>query len=561
MLTNLHVKNIALIDEVDIEFEPGLNILTGETGAGKSVLLGSVNLALGKKMSSDYIGKFADYALVEMIFTLEHEHSIQALRDMGFEPEDGQVILTRKMAKGRSISRINGESCTVNQMKELASLLMDIHGQHEGQTLLSKDHQLEILDRFGGEKLEKLLEDVEKAYEQYRLLTKELKNSSMDQEQRMREIDFLKFELNEIEEAGLVDGEDEELELRFRKMANARNITEALQQGASLIEGDQGPSAGNLVSEASRLLHSLPVSDDQELERMKSQIMDIESLISDLSRDMNGYLEELTFSEEEFRQVRDRLDEINRLKGKYGKEIADILSYGVKQKEKLDTLEHMEEHRVQLQKELSTAEGILEKACDLLHQERKQTAEKLSEAISESLRELNFLRSDFRVDFTRLAFSKKGWDGVEYMIATNPGEPLRPLSKVVSGGELSRIMLAIKTLMADQDDTEVMIFDEIDTGISGRTAQKVSEKMAAIAGKRQIICITHLPQIASMADCHFEISKNVENGRTKTSIKKLGEEDSVKELARILGGSELTEHVLDSAREMKEMAQSYKKAL
>ena len=561
MLTNLHVKNIALIDEVDIEFEPGLNILTGETGAGKSVLLGSVNLALGKKMSSDYIGKFADYALVEMIFTLEHEHSIQALRDMGFEPEDGQVILTRKMAKGRSISRINGESCTVNQMKELASLLMDIHGQHEGQTLLSKDHQLEILDRFGGEKLEKLLEDVEKAYEQYRLLTKELKNSSMDQEQRMREIDFLKFELNEIEEAGLVDGEDEELELRFRKMANARNITEALQQGASLIEGDQGPSAGNLVSEASRLLHSLPVSDDQELERMKSQIMDIESLISDLSRDMNGYLEELTFSEEEFRQVRDRLDEINRLKGKYGKEIADILSYGVKQKEKLDTLEHMEEHRVQLQKELSTAEGILEKACDLLHQERQQTAEKLSEAISESLRELNFLRSDFRVDFTRLAFSKKGWDGVEYMIATNPGEPLRPLSKVVSGGELSRIMLAIKTLMADQDDTEVMIFDEIDTGISGRTAQKVSEKMAAIAGKRQIICITHLPQIASMADCHFEISKNVENGRTKTSIKKLGEEDSVKELARILGGSELTEHVLDSAREMKEMAQSYKKAL
>ncbi|MCH1983761.1 DNA repair protein RecN [Ruminococcus sp. OA3] len=558
MLTNLHVKNIALIDEVEVDFERGLNILTGETGAGKSILLGSVNLALGKKMASDSIGKFGNSALVELIFTIENPRITEELRKLSVIPEDGQVILSRKIMEGRSISRINGETCTVSQMKAVASLLLDIHGQHEHQSLLYPEKQLEILDGFAGELLREQKQKVEDSYHAYQQLSRELKACSIDEEQRQREVSFLEFEIREIEEAGIRPGEDEELESLYRKLSNSRKIVETLQEVHGMTGYDNPASAGELTGRVVRELAALN-DFDEELSRIYSQALDIEGMLNDLNRDISGYLEDMTFSEELFAQTETRLDEINHLKGKYGESVEKILNYQNEQQKKLEELLNLEEHRAGLVREQNAARGKLQKLCDKLCELRKNAAKDLEKRIVDSLRELNFLQVEFEIAFEKLHdFSKNGYDKIEFLISTNPGEEKRALSKVVSGGELSRIMLAVKTLMADKDDTEVLIFDEIDTGISGRTAQKVAEKMAEISGERQVLCITHLPQIAAMADAHFEIEKNVQDTITVTRIRRLDEEGSIHEIARMLGGTRITQSVLSNACEMKELAQVHK---
>ncbi|MGI6011708.1 MAG: DNA repair protein RecN [Ruminococcus sp.] len=558
MLTNLHVKNLALIDETEVEFEPGLNILTGETGAGKSLLLGSINLALGKKMASGSIGKFGKYALVELIFTVENPKIAEAFEQMGIILEENQVVLSRKIMEGRSISRINGETCTVGQMKEAASLLLDIHGQHEHQSLLYPERQLDILDEFGGKKILEQKKQVESCYGSYKKIEKELKECQIDEEQRQREIDFLQFEIQEIDDASLVPGEDEELERKFRRMYHSRKIAEVLGRVHGYLGYDNGQSAGEVLGQAVRELSSLEGLDDG-LDQIYQTLLDIESMLNDCNRDISGYLDDMTFSEETFQEVQNRLDEINRLKGKYGDTLEKILKYRDNQQEKLESLMHLEERKEKLEQEFQNAERELGQAAGRLSNLRKAAAKELEQAIVASLKELNFLQVEFQIAFEPLNhYTKNGNDGIRFMISTNPGEPLWPLDKVVSGGELSRIMLAVKTLMADKDDKEVLIFDEIDTGISGRTAQKVSEKMAVIAGKRQVLCITHLPQIAAMADAHFLIEKQVKDTFTTTGVKKLSEKESVKEIARILGGTEVTERILESAAEMKEMAQVVK---
>ncbi len=558
MLTNLHVKNLALIDETEVEFEPGLNILTGETGAGKSLLLGSINLALGKKMVSESIGKFGKYALVELIFTVENPKIAQAFEQMGITLEDGQVVLSRKIMEGRSISRINGETCTVGQMKEAASLLLDIHGQHEHQSLLYPERQLDILDEYAGSELDRQKKQVESCYMIYKKIEKELKECQIDEEQRQREMDFLQFEIQEIDEASVQPGEDEELEQRFRKMYHSRKIVESLGRVHSYLSYENGQSAGEMLGQAVRELGQLEGL-DKDLDQIYRTLLDVESMLSDCSRDISGYLDDMTFSEEEFSQVQNRLDEINRLKGKYGDSPEKILKYRDGRQKMLDDLIHLEERKGKLEKELQSAREKLEQESSRLGTLRKAAAREMEKAIVVSLKELNFLQVEFQIGFERLkSYTKNGYDAVRFMISTNPGEPVRPLDKVVSGGELSRIMLAVKTLMADKDDKEVLIFDEIDTGISGRTAQKVSEKMAVIAGKRQVLCITHLPQIAAMADAHFLIEKQVKDTFTATEIKKLDSEGSIKEIARILGGSQVTERIMESAAEMKEMAQVVK---
>lgn len=558
MLVHLHVKNLALIEEIEVEFGPGLNILTGETGAGKSILLGSMQLILGGKISRGMIRENASYALVELLFQVENEKARQALLELDIIPEDGQVLLSRKLMEGRSVSKINGETCTVGQMKAAAACLLDIHGQHEHQSLLYPEKQLEILDAYGKEKIQPLEQKVKEAYGVYRECEKNLKALDMDGEQRKREQAFLEFEIQEIQKAQLKEGEDQELEIQYRKLGNSRKIVETLQNVHRLCGYEDGAGAGEQVGNALREL-SRVAEYDPELLEMENSLTALDGLLNDFNRDVSFYLDGLTFDETLFYETERRLDLINNLKSKYGQTLDEIFSYEKEQQQKLEKLLKYEEISQKAREDLEIAETNLEQASYALSEIRKEYSRQLKEKIIEGLKDLNFLDVDFDIHFERKKnFTERGYDAVEYEISTNPGESLKPLGKIVSGGELSRIMLALKAILADRDQIETLIFDEIDTGISGRTAQKVSEKMAVIGRHHQVLCITHLPQIAAMADTHFEIEKQIHGTETMTQIHPLNEEKSIHELARLLGGARITDAVLENAREMKELAQVHK---
>lgn len=556
MLVHLHVKNLALIEEAEVEFGPGLNILTGETGAGKSILLGSMQLILGGKTSRNMIRENADYALVELLFQLENPRVLKKLEALDLYPEEGQILLSRKIMDGRSISKINGETCTVGQMKAAAACLLDIHGQHEHQSLLYRDKQLEILDSYGRAQIFPQKTLVEEAYRQYRKSLEELNSLDIDEEQRNREMAFLEFEVTEIENAALTAGEDEELEHQYKKLSNARKIMEVLQTVHTITGYENG--AGDMTGTALREMAKV-TQYDEELESLSQTLNEADSLLNDFHRELSSYLDDLVFDEETFYQVERRLDLINNLKAKYGQEISGILSYRDKQIEKLEKLRKYEEYFQAAKEKVQKAEEKLEEASYELSKIRQEYKEQLEKKVVQGLKDLNFLDVDFAIRFDRRKnYTPNGFDDVEYEISTNPGEMRKPLGQIVSGGELSRIMLALKAILADRDEIETLIFDEIDTGISGRTAQKVSEKMAVIGKHHQVLCITHLPQIAAMADTHFGIEKHVKGSETTTQIHPLNEEDSVRELARLLGGAEITAAVLENAKEMKELAQVHK---
>lgn len=558
MLAHLHVKNLALIEEIEVEFGPGLNILTGETGAGKSILLGSMQLILGGKTSKNMIRENAPYALVELLFQVENEKAAAALRELDIYPEDGQVLLSRKIMEGRSISKINGETCTVGRMKEAAACLLDIHGQHEHQSLLYPDKQLAILDAYGREAILPVKGKVRTAYREYRNCLRELQSMNMDEEQRNREAAFLEFEIKEIEKAQLREGEDEELESLYKKMNHARQIVDSLQLVHALTGYDNGEGAGETVGKALREI-SRVTAFDREISPMEEILGNVDSLLNDFNRELSAYLDGFSFEEDVFYEMERRLDQINGLKAKYGSHISEILAYQEVQKEKLEKLHRYEENYRSLKEMAAEKEEILEKLSDELSKIRKQYSRQLEEKVMDGLKDLNFQEVNFAITFSRKKnYTDNGFDEVEYEISTNPGESLKPLGKIVSGGELSRIMLALKAILADRDRIETLIFDEIDTGISGRTAQKVSEKMAVIGQHHQVLCITHLPQIAAMADSHFEIEKHLKNTETITQIHVLQGEDSIRELARLLGGARITDAVLENAREMKELAQVHK---
>ena len=556
MLIHLHVKNLALIEEAEVSFGPGLNILTGETGAGKSILLGSMQLILGSKINRNMIRDTDTYALVELLFEVENEKALKDLRAMDIEPEEGQVLLSRKITGGRSVSKINGETCTVSQMKAAAACLLDIHGQHEHQSLLYRDKQLEILDSFSQDTIRPLAEKTAEAYHALRDSRKALEELNMNQDDRAREMAFLEYEIQEIEQAALIPGEDEELEKKYRKLSNSRRMMETLQQVALLTGYEQGASGetGEAVRELSKILQY-----DEELQDTCDLLMQADSLLSDFGRELSSYMDDLVFDEETWYQTEKRLDLVNSLKSRFGQSIPEILAYRDRQAEKYDLLKDLEKHLAQAERKAVEAAKAYSAAAKELSEERRKAAGELEKQVIRSLTDLNFLDVRFAIRFDEKKESANGTDDVEYEISTNPGESIRPLGEIVSGGELSRIMLALKTILADRDQIGTLIFDEIDTGISGRTAQKVSEKMAAIAEHRQVICITHLPQIAAMADQHFEIEKHGDevNG-TETQIHLLNEEDSVRELARLLGGAAITPAVLQNAREMRMLAREKK---
>ena len=558
MLVHLHVRNLALIEDIEVEFGPGLNILTGETGAGKSILLGSMQLILGGRSAKDMIRTGASSALVELLFQVENPRAEASLRELGVETSEGQVLLTRKLMDGRSINKINGETCTVAQMKAAASCLLDIHGQHEHQSLLYQDKQLEILDIYGKEEIFPAKDQVQKSYKEYRDCKRQLDELDIDEEQRNRERAFLEFEINEIESAQLVSGEDEELEKRYRKLNNGRKILETLQGVRDLTGYESGQGAGESVGNAVREISRVTEYDTQ-LDSMASALQEIDGLLNDFNRELASYVDDLNFDDEAFYETEKRLDTINGLKAKYGRTIEDIQEYCLKQKQKQENLDKYEERFHEAEENLKKSREELETVSHKLSVIRQKYSQMLTDKITEGLKDLNFLDVQFQITFRRRKeYTAGGFDDIEYEISTNPGESLKPLDKIVSGGELSRIMLAIKAILADRDQIETLIFDEIDTGISGRTAQKVSEKMAVIGRCHQVLCITHLPQIAAMADTHFEIEKHQKDNETITEIHPLEGDDSVRELARLLGGAEITQAVFDNAKEMKELAQVHK---
>lgn len=559
MLLNLHVKNLAIIDEVEVYFKDNLNIITGETGAGKSIIIGSINIALGAKLSKDMIRKGAEYALVELVFQLDEEASMKAFSEFEIPLEEGQIIISRKFMNGKSISKINGENVTASTLKEIAGIIIDIHGQHEHQSLLYKKKHLQILDRYAREEVEDVKEQLYKSYQRYTELLNQLNTSSVDEEKRLREISFLEYEVNEIDSARLVKDEDDDLFIRYKKLSNASMIREGLSNVYGITGTEETDSLSEVVGRAIRMISKLEEYDEQ-IHGLSSQLSDIEDLMNGFNRELSEYMNDINLDKDEFSQVEDRLDLINNLKAKYGNSIDKIGEYYESSKEKLERYQDYENYMNQLKQNLTKEEKELKSLCKQLSSIRRKYAKELTAQIKEALIDLNFIDVKFEMDFKQLAhYTGNGYDDAEFIISTNPGEDLKPLAKVASGGELSRIMLAIKSVLADSDEIDTLIFDEIDVGVSGRTAQKVSEKLSTIARNHQVICITHLPQIAAMADAHYVIEKSSDGATTKTTITPLTMEASIQELARMLGGAKITDTVIHSAQEMKDLATHTKK--
>lgn len=556
MLVNIHVKNMALIKEADIALGNGLNILSGETGAGKSILLGAIAVALGLQGFKGFAREGAEYALSELVFVAENPEQRALLEELGIPMEEDEVIISRRLSKGRAASKINGETVPVSLVKKVGALLIDIHGQHENQALLHIRKHLELLDDFAKENLGDLREEYQESYRKYGELKKELEQAQLDNAARAKEMDFLSFEIAEIEEASLQKGEDESLEEDYKKLANGREILEAVTEAYHLCGTD---GASDSTGRALRSLASV-AEYDSSLKALYEQLLDVDNLLNDFSREVSAYAQELDADEETLRCTEERLDLINRLKTKYGNTIEAILGYKEEKEKRFQVLEHYEEYLAELESRFAACRKKLDEQAEALTRIRKEAAVRFSEQVCQALQELNFLDVRFELEFRRLEdYTASGLDEVCFIISTNPGQPLRPVQDTASGGELSRIMLAVKSIMADQEKVETLIFDEIDSGISGRTAQKVSEKLAVIAGTHQVICITHLAQIAAMADVHFMIEKKVLGEETQTSIRQLDERESIEELARILGGAKITQTVLDGAKEMKELAKTSKK--
>lgn len=557
MLLNLHVKNLAIIDEIEVDFTDNFNVLTGETGAGKSIIIGSINTALGGKVSKDLIRKDAEFALIELLFRVTSAREQERIEELGISFEDDTLLISRKITSSRTVNRINGESVTVGTIKQVADLLIDIHGQNEQQSLLRRGKHLEILDRYAREEFAGRSEKLAETYREYKALQEELSEREIPEEERLREISFLKYELDEIEAAKLVHGEEEMLEQTYRKLSNAAEIAEGLSGVYQSTSGDNG-SVSERLGESIRVLSHLAEYDEQ-VDGFLNQISEIDSLMTDFNRDIAGYMDEFDVGTEKFADVEKRLDLVRGIKAKYGKTTADVNAYAENIREKLTRYEQYDSYRSKLQEKLQKTEKKLQKLSSEISKIRHRNAEILEKEITQALLDLNFLQVQFRISIREKGeYTAKGTDEVEFLISTNPGMELRSLASAASGGELSRIMLAVKAVFVKHDEIETMIFDEIDVGISGRTAQMVAEKMAMIGRSHQVICISHLSQIAAMSDTHFLIEKENEADSTHTQIRRLSEEESVDELARILGGAKITDAVRKSAGEMRLMARQMK---
>ena len=552
MLVGLTVKDLALIKYAEVEFGEGLNILTGETGAGKSIIIGSIGLALGAKAKSDIIRKGAESAYVELVFSVKDEKKLKDIEDAGIIPdEDGLIIVSRRISPSRSISRINGETVTLARLKAITSFLIDIHGQHEHQSLLNPQRHLEILDEYIREETAPLKRELKEAWEKYQRDTRRLRDFDMDEDKLLRECDFLKFEIDEIENASVKEGEEEELSEKYRKYSHRKDVVEYVSEAYEILNEAGISGALAKIEDACRY--------DDGLNPVRDQLFDAESIVGDSLRELSTYADNMEFDEEEFAAIEERLDLIRGIQAKYGNTAKKIEEALCEKKRRLAELSDYDENKKRHERERRKSLERLMELSEMLSEKRKSGAKILTEKIARHLSDLGF-----NSVFTDMSFEKKdmpdanGFDKAVFIVSLNPGETPKPLNEVASGGELSRVMLAIKTVLADTDDIPTLIFDEIDTGISGRTAQKVSEKLSVISRSHQVICITHLPQIAAMADVHFVIKKTETEGRNVTAIERLTEDESMDELARLLGGARITEAVRTNAGEMKKLAKEVK---
>ncbi|MBD5096740.1 MAG: DNA repair protein RecN [Lachnospiraceae bacterium] len=560
MLLNLHIKNIVLIDDIDISFGDNLNILTGETGAGKSIIIGSLGICMGGKFSKELLRDENKDGLVELTFSIDNPHIKELLENMEIYPdENDELIISRKINNaGRTINRINDNTITAAKLKDVSAVLIDLHAQHEQQTLLKPSKHMEILDRFGGTEIADAKRTVEAEYEKYKSTLKEIEENSMDEAEKNKQMDFLKYQIDEISVAKPVIGEDDELELMYRKSVNLKEILSTADEIYKITGYEESASFANSIGRAILQMKRL-VELDGDLEPASEILTDIDCMLNDFNRELSDYMQNMEYNAENFAEVEERLNLINSLKAKYGKTISDVLSSLEAFKEKYEKLVSYEQYMEKLNSELEKIKKDLEAKSKKLTDIRKNTAKRLCGMIKEALQELNFSAVEFDMSFNRLdKFTANGVDEAYFMISTNIGEVARPLYEVASGGELSRVMLALKSCIAYEDDTPTLVFDEIDVGISGKTAQSVAKKLSIIGKKHQVICITHLPQIASMADSHYIIEKSVEKNKTTTNIRKLDREDEIHEIARLLGGDEVTKTALANAEEMKDLADKTK---
>lgn len=559
MLESLRVKNVALIDEAEVEFKSGLNILTGETGAGKSILIGSINLALGAKADKSMIRTGEEFAFVELVFSVTSKSQKERLEEMDVYPDDNQIILQRRILSSRNVCKVNGETITNKTLREIGEILLDIHGQHEHQSLLLEKKQAEILDSFCGQPLFALKEQLKEQLVAYREQKQELMSLNLHGSNKEKELSLAQFEFQEITDADLKDGEDKELEQSYHKMSNARKITEGVSKTYELMNGSDGESVLSLFSKGIGEIHSL-IQYDETLQTVLEEMINTEDMLRQAAYKLDEYIRNFSFNEREYAQITERLNLINHIKSKYGNTFSEIISYANYKEKEINKLMDLDSYRENLLHEFEKSEQAVLFVCQKITDMRQKQAQSLSKELEQALLDLNFADVNFKIMVEPKAEPGiEGMDAISFQISLNPGEPLKPLSSVASGGELSRVMLALKTVLAEKDKTETLIFDEIDAGISGRTAWKVSEKLGILGKKHQVLCITHLPQIAAMADTHFVIEKCKEGQKVMTTIRPLKEKETYDELARLLGGDEISKKALENAKELKETAKQAKK--
>lgn len=560
MLLNVHIKNIALIDDANVNFTDNLNILTGETGAGKSIIMGALKIGMGDKLPKDIVREPDKEGFCQLLFLVDDPQVIEQIRDLGVEPsEDGEILITRRINNSRTINTINDMAVTAAKLREVSALLIDMHTQHQQQTLLKKAEHMKLLDKYGRASIDPLKQKVAEYHREYVTLRREMDELSMDEAERSRKVEFLKYQIAEIESANIKTGEDEDVEHQYNRMVNSRDIVAAASDVYSVTGYESSSSAGNEIGRA--LASMKGIKDlDGEIDGLYSQLENIDALLNDFNVELNDYMQSMDFDDSEFRSVESRLDVINDIKGKYGSTVEEVFKYLEDSRKEYERLSEYDEYIAGLSDKIKKAEKAMLKAADALTAERQKQAENLCRDIRDALADLSFMEVRFDMVFDRLPeCTANGIDDCYFVISTNVGEKMRPLYDVASGGELSRIMLAIKSCMASEDNIGTLVFDEIDVGISGRAAQKVAEKMAVISRSHQVISITHLPQIAAMADSHYLIEKSADEGKTVTRIVRLNDEESTEEIARLLGGVTITEAVMSNAREMKQMAEKTKK--
>ncbi|MBR5126326.1 MAG: DNA repair protein RecN [Oscillospiraceae bacterium] len=546
MLSLLHIENIAVIESADISFDRGFNVLTGETGAGKSIVIDAISAILGERAYRDMIRTGTSKASVRAVFTDVPELGWFADNGVEYDPET--VIQREIHLDGKNVCRVNGSLVSVSILRKLGIQLINIHGQHDSASLFDEDNHLGFLDAFADNEV--IRAEYTEKYEAVAKLRREIDRISMDEGEKLRRMETLRYQITEIEKAELEAGEDEELENRRKILQNAEKLSDGMEEAVEcLYGGDDSDGAAGLLSQAEHALARLSRFTDA-YSALHEKVADLMYQVQDAAEEVRSARDDLSYSADELEQIESRLDKIHRLRRKYGTTCADILEYLEKAKKELDEIEFADDHVERLKKKLKKAEKEAWNAAEILRKNRMETARSMSERILVELAQLDMPRVQFQVQFTELELTSNGADAVAFYMSANAGEALKPMSKVASGGELARIMLAMKNVLAEKDQVNTLIFDEVDTGVSGRAAQKVAEKLRAVAVHKQVLCVTHLPQLAALANTHLLIAKSERDGRTYTSVTPLDLEGRKRELARIIGGANITETTLKSAEEM-----------